>query len=546
MKTNVKALSLLLALAFLFSFATPLTVGAKEEYVDVDAGRWSRNAVLYVSEKGYMQGVGGGRFDPAGPMTRAMVVTVLWRIEGKPEAGKSSFSDVPAGKWYSEAVAWAETTGVVTGVGGGKFNPDGKITREQLATILYRYCSYKKLDVTEKGDVSVFKDKNKIDSWAADAVAWAVGIGLINGVTAETVNPLGKATREQVATILERFDTNKPGKLVDLFAPVVEQIADYAEKMLDEVIEKRATDPNYDLIMSQPGTLLIGLAEAGRWDYIQRVIDDWIENGTVRTTGESGLLGYVLVGLYERTKDEKYLPVIEKLKKETDEWPADEYGELYYGTHENDDGGEVYVDGTGMFTPFLARYAAVFGDEATAANARLQVVNYYKYGVNRITQMAYHGYSEGNKFEGDPGWGRGTGWFMFAVGPVLRYCPDEDTAERSEKFISKTMNYRLENGLFPWSLSSLGDNQSDSSATGMIMWGVLKAKENGFFGSVSLDEILRTAKASLCYVKEGGVVDGASGASGGWYVYSSVYENNGWGQGGMLAFLAALINYLNS
>ena len=199
-----------------------------------------------------------------------------------------------------------------------------------------------------------------------------------------------------------------------------------------------------------------------------------------------------------------------------------------------------------MFTPFLARYAAVFGDEATAANARLQVVNYYKYGVNRITQMAYHGYSEGNKFEGDPGWGRGTGWFMFAVGPVLRYCPDEDTAERSEKFISKTMNYRLENGLFPWSLSSLGDNQSDSSATGMIMWGVLKAKENGFFGSVSLDEILRTAKASLCYVKEGGVVDGASGASGGWYVYSSVYENNGWGQGGMLAFLAALINYLNS
>ncbi|MBR3424146.1 MAG: S-layer homology domain-containing protein, partial [Clostridia bacterium] len=161
-----RSVSFFLAALLLFSLAAPLAVGAKDAYSDVENGRWSRDAVEYVSEKGYMQGVGGGRFDPGGAMTRAMVVTVLWRIEGKPEAGKCSFSDVPSGQWYSEPVAWAEATGVVTGVGGGKFDPNGKITREQLATILYRYCNYKKLDVTEKGDISVFKDKNKIDAWA--------------------------------------------------------------------------------------------------------------------------------------------------------------------------------------------------------------------------------------------------------------------------------------------------------------------------------------------------------------------------------------------
>ena len=206
MKKSVKTLSVLLAAVFLFSFAAPLTVGAKTLYSDVEAGRWSEGSIEYASENGYMQGVGGGRFDPEGTMTRAMVVTVLWRIDGRPAAGKSSFSDVPDGEWYSEPVAWAESTGVVTGVGGGRFDPDGVITREQLATILYRYCGFKKLDVSEKGDVSAFTDKDKIDAWATDAVRWAVGIGLIRGVTAKTVDPIGSATREQVATILERFD----------------------------------------------------------------------------------------------------------------------------------------------------------------------------------------------------------------------------------------------------------------------------------------------------------------------------------------------------
>ena len=353
---NFRSLSFFLALVMLFSFAAPLTVGAKTLYSDVEAGRWSEGSIEYASENGYMQSVGGGRFDPEGSMTRAMVVTVLWRIDGRPAAGKSTFSDVPDSEWYSEPVAWAESTGVVTGVGGGRFDPDGVITREQLATILYRYCGFKKLDVSEKGDVSAFTDKDKIDAWATDAVRWAVGIGLIRGVTVKTVDPLGSATREQVAAILERFDKTEFVNLVDLFAPVVEEVADYAEKMLDDCIAEYEKNPSVDISGSMPGTLLIGLIEASRWDAVKNYIDFWIGTGKVDITNEFGLTGYALICLYEKTGDESYLPLIESLRKQTDEWPTDVLGELKYdNSWEHQD---IYVDGTGMFTPFLA---VVFG-----------------------------------------------------------------------------------------------------------------------------------------------------------------------------------------
>ena len=555
MKNRLKTAAFLLALCTLFCFSAPLTVCADGGYVDVGPGRWSKGSVDYVSGKGLMNGVGEGRFDPTGPMTRAMVVTVLWRIAGEPDADACTFSDVPSGAWYSAAVAWAESTGVVTGVGGGKFAPSGKITREQLATILYRYCGFKKLDVSEKGDVSVFSDRDRIDSWATEAVRWAVGIGLIRGVTDDTVDPLGNATREQVAAILERFDKTEFVNLVDLFAPVVEAIADHSEEMLGEYIREYEKNPSsFDISGSMPGTLLIGLIEAGRWDAVKNYIDFWIGTGRTDITNEFGLTGYALIALYEKTGDESYLPLIEKLREQTDEWPTDVFGELKYdNSWEHQD---IYVDGTGMFTPFLAKYADLFGDEKTAELARLQVSNYFKYGINRITERVYHGYKNGGVYQGEDGWGRGTGWFMFALGTVLRYCPDGTDTERSEKFIEKTMNYRLDDGSFPWSFSEPRESApSDSSATGMIMWGVMKAKENGHFGNVPLDEITRSAKALLADVHEGGVVRGTSGPSGGWGSYNNdehgnentAYDtNNGWGQGGVLAFLASYVNYLNS
>ena len=548
---NFRSLSFFLALVMLFSFAAPLTVGAKTLYSDVEAGRWSEGSIEYASENGYMQGVGGGRFDPEGSMTRAMVVTVLWRIDGRPAAGKSTFSDVPDGEWYSEPVAWAESTGVVTGVGGGRFDPDGVITREQLATILYRYCGFKKLDVSEKGDVSAFTDKDKIDAWATDAVRWAVGIGLIRGVTAKTVDPLGSATREQVATILERFDKMEFTDLIGLFAPVVEAIADHTQEMLDDTLAKREGDPGLDLLSWRSGIMLMGLAEAGRWDYVKKYVDRWMEYGAECEPCDCGLTGYAVIGLYEQTGDEKYLPVIEDMKEQMLEWPTGEGGVVLYGEGDYPD---VLVDGTGMATPFIARYAGTFGNDDMARLARDQVNGYIQYGVNRITQRAYHGYSGKGNFAGEDGWGRGTGWLMHAIGNVMCYCPDEETVEKAEKFIGKTMNYRLPDGMFPWSLSD-PEAVSDTSATGMIMWGVMKAKENGKFANVSLDEITRTAKATLSDVRENGAVYGSSGESGGWGAYNSDEHgnynttfdaNNGWGQGGTLCFLASYLNYLKN
>ena len=544
---NFKLISFILAAVMLLSFALPLTAGA-DGYKDVEAGRWSEASVRYVSEKEYMQGVGGGRFDPEGSMTRAMVVTVLWRIGGKPEAGKSSFTDVPAGEWYADPVAWAESTGVVSGVGGGKFDPDGKITREQLATILYRYCSFKKLDVTEKGDISGFKDKDKIDSWATDAVSWAVGIGLIRGVTAMSVDPLGNATREQVAAILERFDKADFVNLAELFAPIVEMIADFSQQMLEDALKMRESDPDLDLVNWRYGMNLMGLSEAGRWDFVKYYVDKWMEYGDEYGPCDCGLAGYAVIGLYEQTKDEKYLAVIEEMKKMMLEWPTGEGGVVLYGEEDYPD---VYVDGTGMATPFIARYAGTFGDEEMIALARAQVNGYIKYGVNRLTQRAYHGYSGHGNYAGEDGWGRGTGWFMHAAGNVMCYCPDDETVEKAEKFIAKTMTYRMENGMFSWSLSDLDNQHSDTSATGMIMWAVVKAKQNDQFGNVPLNEVTRTAKATLSYVRENGAVYGSSGESGGWGWYNggdqATYdENNGWGQGGTLCFLATYLNYLKS
>ncbi|MBR4661524.1 MAG: glycoside hydrolase family 88 protein, partial [Clostridia bacterium] len=330
-----------------------------------------------------------------------------------------------------------------------------------------------------------------------------------------------------------------------------EAIADHTQEMLDDTLAKREGDPGLDLLSWRYGIMLMGLAEAGRWDYVKKYVDRWMEYGAECEPCDCGLVGYAVIGLYEQTDDEKYLPVIEDMKEQMLEWPTGEGGVVLYGREDYPD---VLVDGTGMATPFIARYAGTFGNDDMARLARDQVNGYIQYGVNRITQRAYHGYSGKGNFAGEDGWGRGTGWLMHAIGNVMCYCPDEETVEKAEKFIGKTMNYRLPDGMFPWSLSD-PEAVSDTSATGMIMWGVMKAKENGKFANVSLDEITRTAKATLSDVRENGAVYGSSGESGGWGAYNSDEHgnynttfdaNNGWGQGGTLCFLASYLNYLKN
>ena len=140
-------------------------------------------------------------------MTRAMLVTVLWRYEGEPEAGKNTFSDVPNGQWYTNAVAWAAENGIVGGVGNNRFDPDGEITREQMATILFRYAEKKGIDTSKRGSLNIFSDEKQLSAYAKDAVQWAVAEQIINGSDGKLL-PQGSATRAQVATILMRFIEN--------------------------------------------------------------------------------------------------------------------------------------------------------------------------------------------------------------------------------------------------------------------------------------------------------------------------------------------------
>ena len=191
-----KLLSLILALTMTVCAIAAALPASAASFIDVEAGRWSEEYINYAVKAGYLKGVGGNRFDPEGTTTRAMVVTVLWRIEGEPEkAYRSDFKDVPQGEWYSVPVIWAKDSGVVLGVSKNEFDPDGPITREQLATMLYRYSSYKQYAVSGRTDLSGYSDAAKISDWAADALSWAVSAGLIKGVTDKTVEPGGPAPR---------------------------------------------------------------------------------------------------------------------------------------------------------------------------------------------------------------------------------------------------------------------------------------------------------------------------------------------------------------
>lgn len=173
---------------------------------DVKTADWFYNDVKYVYEKGMMAGTAADVFAPNATTTRAMIVTILYRLEGSPAVtGTSSFVDVPAGQWYTDAVNWAAANQIVKGTSATTFAPNASITREQMAAILYRYAQYKGYDVTKKADLSGYSDNSQVSAYAKDALAWANAAKLINGVTNTTLAPQGNATRAQVSAILHRF-----------------------------------------------------------------------------------------------------------------------------------------------------------------------------------------------------------------------------------------------------------------------------------------------------------------------------------------------------
>ena len=174
-------------------------------FTDVTEGDWFYDAVRYAYETGLMDGVGDSLFAPNSDTTRAQLVTILYRLEGQPApSGDSGFSDVAAGTWYTDAVAWAAANGIVNGTTDTTFAPGEDITREQLVTVLYRYAESKGYDVSASADLSGYPDAGQVQDYAQPAMAWAVAEGIVEGVDGN-LNPAGNATRAQIATILMRF-----------------------------------------------------------------------------------------------------------------------------------------------------------------------------------------------------------------------------------------------------------------------------------------------------------------------------------------------------
>ena len=186
-------------------------VKAAAVFKDVKTTDWYHEAVSYAYSNNLFKGVSENDFAPAQEMTRAMLVTVLWRYAGEPAGGNHPFKDVPKGEWYTEAVAWAARTGVVNGISADQFDPNATITREQMATILHRYAKSTGLNVSASANISGFKDGSKVNDWAKEGMQWAVGKGLINGSDVNgtiLLDPANGATRGQVATILMRYIEN--------------------------------------------------------------------------------------------------------------------------------------------------------------------------------------------------------------------------------------------------------------------------------------------------------------------------------------------------
>lgn len=180
----------------------------KLPFTDVSTSDWFYDDVAFVYENGLFSGTDSRSFSPNASMTRAMLVTVLYRLEGEPTVtGRSSFTDVRSGAYYEKSVIWAAANGIVTGTDSTSFSPDAKVTREQLAAILYRYAQYRKLDTDASAKLNSFTDADSVSAYASEALGWAVSEGLINGASGKLM-PKGDATRAQVAAILHRFVKN--------------------------------------------------------------------------------------------------------------------------------------------------------------------------------------------------------------------------------------------------------------------------------------------------------------------------------------------------
>jgi len=174
---------------------------------DVNEEDWFDEASWYCAANGLMQGTENRQFDGNLETNRAMLVTALYRLANCPDSTEFIFTDVDDDNWYSEAIAWAAHNGLVEGYGNGLFGPHDPLTREQMVLILYRFSVFMNYDISQQGDLTAFTDSDTVSEWALDAMKWAVGAGIINGIDDGLISPKTGATRAQFAAMLQRFVT---------------------------------------------------------------------------------------------------------------------------------------------------------------------------------------------------------------------------------------------------------------------------------------------------------------------------------------------------
>ena len=250
----LKRLSLFLLVAALLVTMIPSAFAANS-FTDVRSTDWFSDAVSYVQERGLMSGTSATHFSPNEPTTRAMLVTILYRAAGQPETtGQSSFADVLARDYFANAVAWASENNIVTGYSRTRFGSNDPVSREQIATLLWRYAGS-----PSAGSAQNFSDRNQISDYAADAVNWARANGIVNGRPGNRFDPKANATRAEVATILRNFlsqqsnpDTPETPTTTSSKTLVVYFSASGSTKAVAETIADELDADIFELVPTQP------------------------------------------------------------------------------------------------------------------------------------------------------------------------------------------------------------------------------------------------------------------------------------------------------
>ncbi len=174
-------------------------------FTDVKTSDWFYNGVKYVYKNNIFKGITQNTYEPQQNMSRAMMVTALWRMSGSPDEGQNMFSDVPDNQWYTKAVNWAAENKIVMGIEYGTFYPEGYITREEMVTMLKRYAEFINKDTSEQSDIDNFNDYLKVSDWAVSSMKWAVNQNLIKGKDSNMLEPKGLTTRAEISVLIQRF-----------------------------------------------------------------------------------------------------------------------------------------------------------------------------------------------------------------------------------------------------------------------------------------------------------------------------------------------------